>query len=50
MTGRARTFLREIYGVPEAKIDLIAHGIPTHRSSIRTRTRTSSASAAGWWR
>ena len=28
MTGRARTFLREIYGVPEAKIDLIAHGIP----------------------
>ncbi len=28
MTGRARTFLREIYGVSEAKIDLIAHGIP----------------------
>jgi glycosyltransferase involved in cell wall biosynthesis len=28
MTGRARTFLREIYAVPEAKIDLIAHGIP----------------------
>src|SRR4051794_37007263 len=28
MTGRARTFLQEIYGVPEAKIDLIAHGIP----------------------
>src|SRR3954471_12838890 len=28
MTARARTFLREIYGVPEAKIDLIAHGIP----------------------
>ena len=28
MTERARTFLREIYGVPEAKIDLIAHGIP----------------------
>jgi glycosyltransferase involved in cell wall biosynthesis len=28
MTGRARTFLREIYGVPEARIDLIAHGIP----------------------
>jgi glycosyltransferase involved in cell wall biosynthesis len=28
MTVRARTFLREIYGVPEAKIDLIAHGIP----------------------
>ena len=24
----AATFLREIYGVPEAKIDLIAHGIP----------------------
>ncbi|MCI0460217.1 MAG: glycosyltransferase, partial [Gemmataceae bacterium] len=23
-----RAFLREIYGVPEAKIDLIAHGIP----------------------
>src|SRR6478609_1287307 len=28
MTGRARTLLREVYGVPEAKIDLIAHGIP----------------------
>lgn len=28
MTARAKTFLREIYGVPEAKIDLIAHGIP----------------------
>src|ERR1041384_8086558 len=28
MTERARTFLREIYGVPEGKIDLIAHGIP----------------------
>src|SRR5215212_8949747 len=28
MTGRASTFLREIYGVPEAKIALIAHGIP----------------------
>ncbi|MGE5757161.1 MAG: glycosyltransferase [Planctomycetaceae bacterium] len=28
MTERARTFLQEIYGVPEAKIDLIAHGIP----------------------
>ena len=28
MTERARTFLREIYGVPDAKIDLIAHGIP----------------------
>ncbi len=28
MTERARTFLREIYDVPEAKIDLIAHGIP----------------------
>jgi glycosyltransferase involved in cell wall biosynthesis len=28
MTSRAGTFLREIYGVPEAKIDLIAHGIP----------------------
>ena len=28
MTDRARTFLREIYGVPEAKVDLIAHGIP----------------------
>ncbi len=28
MTDRARMFLREIYGVPEAKIDLIAHGIP----------------------
>ncbi|MCI0464415.1 MAG: glycosyltransferase, partial [Gemmataceae bacterium] len=28
MTERARAFLREIYGVPEAKIDLIAHGIP----------------------
>jgi glycosyltransferase involved in cell wall biosynthesis len=28
MTERARAFLREIYGIPEAKIDLIAHGIP----------------------
>jgi glycosyltransferase involved in cell wall biosynthesis len=28
MTERARAFLREIYGVPEAKIDVIAHGIP----------------------
>ena len=28
MTERARMFLRGIYGVPEAKIDLIAHGIP----------------------
>ncbi len=28
MTGRARKFLREIYGVHEAKIDLIPHGIP----------------------
>lgn len=28
MTERARTFLREIYDVPESKIDLIAHGIP----------------------
>jgi glycosyltransferase involved in cell wall biosynthesis len=28
MTERARTFLREIYGVPDAKIDVIAHGIP----------------------
>lgn len=28
MTDRARMFLREIYGVPEAKVDLIAHGIP----------------------
>jgi glycosyltransferase involved in cell wall biosynthesis len=28
MTERARTFLLENYGVPEAKIDLIAHGIP----------------------
>ncbi|AGA27863.1 glycosyltransferase family 4 protein [Singulisphaera acidiphila] len=28
MTERARTFLQEIYSIPEAKIDLIAHGIP----------------------
>jgi glycosyltransferase involved in cell wall biosynthesis len=28
MTERAKTFLREIYAVPEAKIDVIAHGIP----------------------
>src|SRR5262245_60396854 len=28
MTERARTFLREVYDVPEGKIDLIAHGIP----------------------
>src|SRR5215211_4256843 len=28
MTERARAFLGDIYRVPEAKIDLIAHGIP----------------------
>jgi glycosyltransferase involved in cell wall biosynthesis len=28
MTQRARTFLQGIYGVPDSKIDLIAHGIP----------------------
>lgn len=28
MTDRARTFLGEIYGVPDGKIDVIAHGIP----------------------
>ncbi len=28
MTRRAMTFLRDIYGVPEDKVDLIAHGIP----------------------
>ena len=28
MSERAATFLRDIYDVPEAKIDLIAHGIP----------------------
>jgi glycosyltransferase involved in cell wall biosynthesis len=28
MSERARTFLREVYDVPEGKIDLIAHGIP----------------------
>lgn len=28
MTERARTFLREMYSVPDSKIDLIAHGIP----------------------
>jgi glycosyltransferase involved in cell wall biosynthesis len=28
MSERAREFLREIYDVPDAKIDLIAHGIP----------------------
>lgn len=28
MTERARAFLRDIYAVPEAKIDVIAHGIP----------------------
>jgi glycosyltransferase involved in cell wall biosynthesis len=28
MTERSRSFLRERSGVPEAKIDLIAHGIP----------------------
>jgi glycosyltransferase involved in cell wall biosynthesis len=28
MTERGRAFLLEIYGVPEQKIDLIAHGIP----------------------
>lgn len=28
MTEKARVFLEEIYKVPEAKIDIIAHGIP----------------------
>jgi glycosyltransferase involved in cell wall biosynthesis len=28
MSERARSFLRDVYDVPEAKIDLIAHGIP----------------------
>jgi glycosyltransferase involved in cell wall biosynthesis len=28
MTGRAAEFLREIYGAPAAKIDIIPHGIP----------------------
>ena len=28
MSERARVFLREVYDVPDAKIDLIAHGIP----------------------
>ena len=28
MTEHARKFLIEVYGVPESKIDLIAHGIP----------------------
>lgn len=28
MTERARDFLKEIHGVPDAKIDLVAHGIP----------------------
>jgi glycosyltransferase involved in cell wall biosynthesis len=28
MSERARSFLRDIYQVPDAKIDLIAHGIP----------------------
>ena len=28
MTERARIFLRDIYDVPESKIDVIAHGIP----------------------
>ncbi len=28
MSERAKTFLQDIYDVPEAKIDLIAHGIP----------------------
>jgi glycosyltransferase involved in cell wall biosynthesis len=28
MTDRARTFLREVYAVPEGKIDTVAHGIP----------------------
>jgi glycosyltransferase involved in cell wall biosynthesis len=28
MTSRAKTLLEDVYGVPEAKIDLIAHGIP----------------------
>ena len=28
MSERGKSFLMEVYGVPEQKIDLIAHGIP----------------------
>ena len=35
-----------VYDVPEAKIDLIAHGIPDMPSSIPTFTKTSSGSRA----
>jgi glycosyltransferase involved in cell wall biosynthesis len=28
MSERAATFLRDVYGIPDAKIDVIAHGIP----------------------
>jgi glycosyltransferase involved in cell wall biosynthesis len=28
MSDRARRFLRDIYGIPDGKIDVIAHGIP----------------------
>lgn len=51
MTGRARTFLREVYGVSEAKIDLIKRtASPTRLSRSPSFTRSSSASKADRWR
>jgi hypothetical protein len=46
MTERGRTILREVYGAPAARIDLIAHGIPETPSSIRTPSSISSESRA----
>ena len=46
MSERARTFLREIYDVPDAKIDLIAHGIPDMPFVDPNSTRISSGSRA----
>jgi len=36
MSARGRQMLQEIYHAPPTKIDLIQHGIPMSRSSIRT--------------
>ena len=41
MSRRGEEFLRQIYGVPDDKIDFIPHGIPTSPSSIPAFTRTS---------
>lgn len=47
MTERARSFLRDIHDVPDARIDVIAHGSPD--SWTRSRTKSSSGSRVGPW-